>query len=100
MFNDARIVLTSFNTAPKEFNIAFENLRPDAKKMIDQNLGTLKIALDDQGFVNVIHILSTTTIIEHRLPGDAPTGQSFARGGRDTGGGPSGERRQKGKEGG
>lgn len=100
LFNDARIILTSFNTAPKEYNVAFENLRPDAKQVIDQNLNTLRVALDDQGFVNVIHILSTTTIIEHPLPGDnTGAGQSFARGDREGNageGGPGGRKRGKG----
>jgi len=82
LFNDARIVLTTSSNASNEFNVAFENLRPDAKQLIDQNMNTLRIALDDNGYINAVHILTTTTLIEHALPGDNKD-KNFARGDRE-----------------
>lgn len=81
LFNDARIVLTTSANAANEFNVAFENLRPDAKQLIDQNLNTLRLVLDDSSYVNAVHILTTSTLIEHPLPTD--TDRNFARGDRE-----------------
>lgn len=70
MFNDARVVLTSFDSATKEFNIAFENLTMAGKQLLDNNLFSLRAALEDKGYANALHIVTTTTIIEHHLPGE------------------------------
>lgn len=70
MFEGAQVVLTSYSSASKEFNIAFENLRPDAKLLLDNNLNTLRSALTEDGHAKAIHIMTTTTNIEHRIPGE------------------------------
>ncbi len=83
IFNDARVVLTSFNASTKEFNIAFENLAPQAKQLIDQNLNTLRTSLEEHGYANAVHIISTTTFIEHNIPTES--GKGFAQRDRESG---------------
>lgn len=81
MFKDAQIVVTSFTSAVNEFNIAFENLTAPAKQLLDDNLFSLRTSLEAQGYVNAIHIITTTTIVEHPMPGD--DSQRFARGDKE-----------------
>lgn len=69
IFAGAQIVVTEFKTAAKEFNLSFENLRPDAKQLIDNNLQGLRTALADKGYTQAVHIITTTTYIEHTVPG-------------------------------
>lgn len=87
LFKDAQIVVTSFNTATKEFNLSFENLTPQAKQLLDNNLPALRIDLESKGFANAVHIITTTTQIEHNVF----TGSEDERGGRGGGGGGSQE---------
>lgn len=63
-FEGAHVVITGFDTAKGEFNIAFENLTPLAKQVLDarDNQISLRSALEDKGFV--VHIITTTTIAE------------------------------------
>lgn len=82
VFDKARVIVTSFDSASKEFNLAFENLRPDAKNLIDKNMTQLRSNLEEKGFANVIHIITTTTEIERPLPSDSQE-QQFARGNRE-----------------
>lgn len=76
MFEGANLVVTSFNSANKEFNIAFENLSPQAKHLLDlqQNRNDLKLALEEKGYG--IHIIVTTTEIEHTILSDGTLAQS------------------------
>lgn len=69
-FQDARLIVTEFNSARREFNLAFENLTGPAKKILDDNINALRLMLQDQGNAHAIHIVTTTTLIEHYLPGD------------------------------
>lgn len=61
IFNEARLVVTTQDTAPGEFNIKFENLTPEAQKIIamQDNQGALRSALDQKGFT--VHIIVATT---------------------------------------
>lgn len=77
LFADARIVISAYDSATKEFNLSFENLRPDAKQIIDINLASLRTALEDKG--NVLHIVTTTTFIEHPITTSEAEGRSFGR---------------------
>lgn len=75
MLKDANLVLTSFNSARGEFNIAFENLTQQAKTFLDSNhhLEILKMNLEQKGYI--AHIITTTTLIENRpfYPGQPQT---------------------------
>lgn len=85
IFEDAHIVVTSFDSATKEYNLAFENLTPQAKQLLDSNLSSLKMALEEKGYAKAIHIITTTTLIEHNIP----TSQSETEHHEDQGGGGS-----------
>lgn len=67
LFEGAQVVVTSFTTANKEFNLAFENLRPDAKLLLDNNMHLLRQSLTENGYAKALHIVTTTTIIEHNI---------------------------------
>lgn len=64
LFEGARITVTSFTSAQKEFNLSFENLLPQAKALLDNNMNALTQHLKEQGFVSAIHIITTSAIIE------------------------------------
>jgi hypothetical protein len=70
IFNNARVVITSFDSAAKEYNLSFENLTPKAKQILDFNMGSLRDDLREKGFATAIHIVTTTTLIEHHIPGE------------------------------
>lgn len=64
IFKDAHIVLTSYESAKGEFNIRFENLKPDAKAFMDmqQNQESLLSNLQQKGYA--VHIVVVTTQTE------------------------------------
>lgn len=64
LFNGAKLVLTSFDSAKGEFNIAFENLSLKAKNFLDHgnHLNTLQANLHQKGYV--AHIITATTTEE------------------------------------
>jgi len=68
IFEGANIILTSFDSAKGEFNIAFENLTQTAKNILDlkANKDSLVLALEQKGYT--VHIVTTTTLIETRIP--------------------------------
>lgn len=68
MFAGAHVVLTTYDTAKGEFNIAFENLTPEAKRLLDmqENQKSLKLALEEKGYA--MHIMTTTTAVETAAP--------------------------------
>lgn len=80
LFDGAQVVITSFSTATREFNLAFENLRPDAQKLINDNINSLRIALAEEGSVKALHIVTTTTLVEHHLPDFRESERSRERG--------------------
>lgn len=63
MFQGAKVVVSSFDTAKKEFNISFENLTQQAKNLLDlpENRESLLQALAQKGDW-VIHQVVTTTL--------------------------------------
>lgn len=67
MFSGANLIVTGYESAQGEFNISFENLRPEAKALIDlaANRDTLHQALIDKGYT--VHMITATTTIEHPL---------------------------------
>lgn len=62
LFEGVQVKLSSFETAKGEFNIAFSNLTAQAKNMIDLNLNTLRLGLEQKG--HILHIVTTSTQIE------------------------------------
>jgi hypothetical protein len=62
LFQDAKIIVTSFDSAKGEFNISFENLTQAAQLLLDkeENRQSLLSALEKRGYN--VHILSTTTV--------------------------------------
>lgn len=94
-FQGAIITVSSFKHAPGEFNITFENLTQEAKILLDLplNRSLLKEGLDQKGFV--VHMITTTTIVERSSISEAYTSNRDGRGdGRQGGFG----QRQKEKE--
>lgn len=73
LFEGAKFIITEFKSATKEFNLAFENLRPDAKIILDDNINALRNSLLQDGYARAIHIVTTTTNIEHRIMGESAT---------------------------
>lgn len=73
----ANLVLTAFEHAQKEFNIAFTNLTTAGKQFLDAQLSkeSLQTALESQGYV--VHMLVTSTTSE------ATPDQRFGRQGRE-----------------
>ena len=64
LFAGSNVVITSFDTAKGEFNIAFENLTQAAKQVLDlqDNQNALRFGLEQKGYT--VHILTTTTVSE------------------------------------
>jgi hypothetical protein len=67
MFEGARVVVTSFDTAKNEFNITFENLTQQGKSLLDlpKNQEALMQTLAQRGEW-VIHQITTTTLAPSR----------------------------------
>jgi hypothetical protein len=78
-FKDARLVLTSFDSAKKEFNISFENLTQEAQRLLADNLHALKNSLEEKGYAAVVHMMTATTLIEHPIPSDAQKSREESR---------------------
>ncbi len=73
LLQGATVVITSFASAPKEFNVSFENLSTDAKKIMDlpNNQQSLRTGFETNGMV--LHIVTVTTQSEHPIySGDSP----------------------------
>ncbi|MBA3957801.1 MAG: hypothetical protein H0X51_05330 [Parachlamydiaceae bacterium] len=69
MFEGAQVIISSFSSAKNEFNIAFENLHPNAKELVEQNINMLKAGLEEQAHIQAVHIITASTQIEHVFPG-------------------------------
>lgn len=95
IFEGANLIVTSFDTAKKEFNLAFENLTPAAKHLLDlqQNRNDLKLALEEKGYA--VHIVITTTQIEHPVLDQGTLAQNDRWGAQDN---PQERERQRKKE--
>lgn len=67
LFEGARIIVTSFDSAKNEFNITIENLTQQAKNVVDlqANKDHLLLGLQEKGYA--VHILTTTTTTEERI---------------------------------
>lgn len=67
LLKGAQLVMTSFDSAKGELNIAFENLTQQAKTFLDSNnhLDLLKLRLEEKGYIT--HMIITTTIQENRV---------------------------------
>lgn len=90
IFEGVNIIVSSFESAKGEFNIAFENLTQTAKQLLDMrvNQEALRTALDEKGYA--VHIITTTTYIENPIiktdePGYAQRerGEGERQGGRN-----------------
>ena len=94
VFSGTNIVLTSYETAKNEFNVSFENLKNEAKALLDMriNQDSLKQTMLDKGFT--VHIITTTTQIEKPII-TAQTSQGQADRERD----PRERRRQQQQQG-
>lgn len=68
MFAGADLVVTAFDSAKGEFNITFQNLTQAAKELLDMraNQQSMLLALEQKGYA--VHIVTTTTLVENRLP--------------------------------
>ncbi len=59
MFEGSELVVTSYDSARGEFNIAFTNLTQEAKQLLDSQRASLMRDLADSGYV--AHIVVVTT---------------------------------------
>lgn len=64
LFKGVTVTVKTFENAPKEMNITFSNLTTPGKRVLDENLGSLRAALEhnEKGFV--VHQIITTTLNE------------------------------------
>src|SRR5262249_32307470 len=64
LFEGAKLYVTSYDQASKEFNVRFENLLPAAKELLDmkQYQESLRLSLQERGYT--VHILTATTYVE------------------------------------
>lgn len=62
IFNGAQLTITGYDSAVRQFNIAFHNLSPAAKQLIDVNQADLKMALAEKNLT--VHIVVATTETE------------------------------------
>lgn len=77
IFSEANIKISESDTAKGQLNITIDNLRPDAKVLIDNNQSSLMLALERKGYQ--LQMLITTTEIE--IP-HIDTGKDLAQGGK------------------
>lgn len=101
LFAGANLVVTGFDNAKGEFNLSFENLTQAAKNMLDlgANRDALMTSLINQGYT--VHILSATTLMEHKpietAPPSSADNRQQSRGGDDRGDrGDQQDKRQRG----
>jgi len=69
LFENAKVTISEFKTAQKEFNLTFENLTQEAKYVLDANMNYLQQALKDNGYARAIHIVTTSTYEETPIIG-------------------------------
>lgn len=62
MFDGATLKITSFDSARGEFNVAFQNLKPEAQKLLQENMDGFKIAMQNKGFT--VHIATASTVAD------------------------------------
>lgn len=79
LFAGANIILSSFESAKGEFNITFENLSPQAKRLLDmqETQNSLRLALEEKGYG--VHIITATTTIESQPIAESETQQQLRR---------------------
>lgn len=94
LFKDARVVVSAYESARGQFNIAFENLSQAAQRILDleENRRSLINALEQKGYN--VQLLTTTTIMEPRLNVDEPYAQQQQKQ-DDQGGGQSQDQQQR-----
>lgn len=95
MFENVDVTLTTYKTAPHQFNLTISNLTQAAKNMLDMNLGSLQNSLGQKNIV--LHMITTTTV---ELPIAQQTAQSdaFKRGSREQEGGGAGQSKKEQKK--
>lgn len=66
VFSGVNVIISSYDSAKGEFNVAFENLTQAGKQILDMraNQESLRQALEQKGYA--VHIVVTTTLIENR----------------------------------
>ncbi len=64
LFNGVKVTIQSFEHARGELNITFSNLTGPGKRLLDENLASLKTALENNGRNYVVHQIVTTTLDE------------------------------------
>lgn len=77
ILEDAKVVLTAFESDSKKFNIAFINLKDQAKTFLDQQLARddLSRALENRGLI--VNAITTSTLAD--IPFYQESKQNFAR---------------------
>ena len=67
LFAGANLTVTTYDSAKGEFNVSFDNLRNEAKTLLDMlpNREALQQSLIDKGYT--VHIITTNTLAENRI---------------------------------
>ncbi|MFA6914793.1 MAG: hypothetical protein WC222_00205 [Parachlamydiales bacterium] len=64
LFNGVKVVIETFKNAPNQLNITFVNLTGPGKRLLDENLASLKTAIEHNDRGMIVQQLSTTTLNE------------------------------------
>lgn len=64
LFVGVKVTIETFKLAPNELNITFTNLTGPGKKILDENMASLKTALEKNDKGLIVHQLTTTTLNE------------------------------------
>lgn len=64
LFSGVQVTIQTFQHAKNELNITFSNLTGPGKRVLDENLGSLKAALENNERNFIVHQLVTTTVDE------------------------------------
>lgn len=95
LFNGVKVVIETFKNAPNQINITFANLTGPGKRVLDENLASLKAAIEHNDRGMIVQQLTTTTLNEvPRYVADAQQPQKD----RDQQGNQSGSQQNKDDE--
>lgn len=92
LFVGVKVTIETFKHAPNELNITFANLTGPGKRLLDENMASLRTALQQNERGYIVHQLHTTTLNE--VPPYVAAAEQFQRNQDEKGGG-SGQQHQE-----
>lgn len=64
LFSGVKVVIETFKNAPNQLNITFTDLTGPGKRLLDENLASLKVAIESNDKGMIVQQLTTTTLSE------------------------------------